>query len=168
MSYSFSEKSPMAIVLWVSELKTSPYPLASVRTLLERLPRQAQRYLVSVQAAIPPLFYNIPCIASLWEQEREQARQALLSLGADLGISPENCLLLSQSGSFFKKTRLKQQLERQLKCPVRLLSLAENETWMTIPPVVPETLAKQPRVQRHRTRQKRVKIRALARSSVLS
>lgn len=165
MSISFPEKSPMATVLLVSELKTSLYQLVRTRTLVASLPNK--HYLVSVQPTIPPCYYHIPCIASAWKQEREQAKQALLSFGTELDISPENCLLLSQSGLFFKKARLKQQLERQLKCSIRLLSLTDNEPWVTMPVAASATMAKRPLVQSPRT-QSPVKIRALARSSVLS
>ena len=124
MPCSFSEKSPTAMALLVSELKTSSYRFVRARTLAASFPDNL--YLVNVQPTLS-VFYPVPCIVSAWEQETMQARKELLSFGVELGIASERCLLLFQSGLFFKKTRLQQHLERQLKCPVHLLTLADDE-----------------------------------------
>ena len=165
MSYSFSEKFPVVTVLLVSELKTSLYQFMRARTLAASFPDNF--YLVSVQPSIPPFYYHIPCIASAWERETIQARKELLSLGAELGLSRERCLLLSQSGLFFKKTRLQRQLVHHLKCPVRLLTLADND--LSLPMSIPASVKSAKRqVTRSKSTKDPVKIRFLARSSVLS
>ena len=128
MPYSFSEKSPTAMALLVSELKTSSYRFVRARTLAASFPDNL--YLVNVQPTLS-VFYPVPCIVSAWKQETIQARKELFSFGVELGISPERCLLLFQSGLFFKKIRLQRQLVRQLNCPVRLLNLADNKKLLT-------------------------------------
>lgn len=163
MFYSFSEKKPTAIALLVSDLKTSLYQRIRARTLLASLPSPC--YLVSVQPALPPAYYQIPCIADTWQQEREQARQELLSLGAELAVSPEHCLLVTQEGFFFKKARLQRQLTHRLKCPVRLLRLTGEASRPITPTVIKHT---QKPIVRSRSAQRPFKIRVWTQTSALS
>lgn len=127
VNYSFPETSPVATVLLVSQ-STLSEGYAIARALTASFPDNF--YLASEQPFIPPSYNAIPSVSTYCEQELAQAREALFSLGMRLGILPERCLLLFRYFPHFSKVRLQRQLVRQLNCPVRLLTAAEDKLWL--------------------------------------
>lgn len=141
------EEKRIASVLRVSELKKTAYA-ERLKQLVGNMPKEL--YLVHTHSYIPPFYYSLPSVGLACEQMLIQAQEELAFFAQSLQIPFSHCVLLTGYFTLDSESQLQRQLVRQLKRPVRLLTLSAQETWLyALGPCLPKQAGDWGRISRN-------------------